>query len=302
MITDVPGVKVGHWTSQEALTGCTVILPPDGTVGSVDLRGGAPGTREYAALLPEQRVNRVHGLVLSGGSAFGLATADGVMGWLEERGIGWEVGDLFRVPIVPAAILLDLGMVESVRPGAAEGRMACDNATDGPFETGSVGAGTGCTCGKQLGLEWGMKSGLGTATVTDGDLIVSAIVAANPVGDILDEGNEFLAGSRAPEGTQRGRHPRPGENTMIGAVVTNAQLTKNMAMWMARGGQDGIAMVIRPPHTRYDGDIVFGLATGALDADPDLVISLASTAMANAVRQGARAAKGTTAFPGLADD
>lgn len=304
MITDIDGVKVGHWTDAEAVTGCTVILPPDGTVGSAEVRGGAPGTREIALLHPSQRVDRVHGIALSGGSAFGLAVADGVMRWLAERGIGWEVGDgkrfQVKVPIVPAAILFDGSVMGLRTPGADEGRQACDAATDGAFETGSVGAGMGCTCGKARGLEWRMKSGLGTASLMEGDVITSAIVAANPVGDILDERNEVLAGSRAPEGTPQ-VIARPGANTVIGAVVTNAKMSKTEAMWLARGGQDGIATAIRPPHTRYDGDVVFGLATGAVEEDPDLVISMASTVMADAIRQGARAAKGTTDSPGLAD-
>ena len=300
MITDVPGVKVGHWTHDEALTGCTVIIPPEGTVGSAEVRGGAPGTREIAALQPEQRVDRVHGLVLSGGSAFGLATADGVVGWLEENGIGWDVAGMFRVPIVPAAILFDLGMGQGKRPGAVEGRQACEAASEEPFQRGSVGAGAGCTCGKLYGLEWGMKSGIGTASVKDGDLIVSAIVAANPVGDILGEDGTVIAGSRAPEGTPRMR-ARPGENTVIGAVVTNATLSKTTALWMARGGQDGIAASVKPPHTRYDGDVVFGLATGGIQGDPDLVISMASEAMAAAVRDAARSSAGTKDFPGVAD-
>lgn len=301
MITRVEGIRVGHWTDPEAVTGCTVVLPPDGTVGSCEWRGGAPGDREWVLLQPEQRVDRVHGVVLSGGSAFGLATADGVMRYLEENDIGWDVAGFVKVPIVPAAILFDLGLGDaSVRPGAQEGYLACDSATEGEFESGSVGAGAGCTAGKFYGVQWATKSGIGSASVEDGDLVVGALVAANPVGDVLDESGEVLAGSRAPEGTDP-MVLAPRENTVLGVVATNASLTKPEVYLMSRAGQDGVAGVVTPAHTRYDGDVVFGLATGRVEASVDLVCAMATQAVAAAIRQGVRAAKGTGGLPGLAD-
>lgn len=303
MITDVEGIRVGHWTDPVGVTGCTVILPPDGTVGSCEWsRGGGPGDREWVLLQPDQRVNRVHAIVLSGGSAFGLATADGVMSWLEERGIGWEVPGVARVPIVPAAILFDLGIGEGdVRPGAAQGRAACEAASDVSFATGSVGAGMGCTAGKLLGREWAIKSGIGSASWRQGDLVVSALVAANPVGEVLDSKGEVLGGSRAPEGTPPVDFDLR-ENTVLSVVATNAILTKPEAYLVARAGHDGVSTVVRPAHTRYDGDVVFSLGTCRVEASVDLVLGVAPLVVAEAIRQGVRAAKGAAGIPGLADD
>ena len=293
MLTDIPGIKVGHWTDPVGMTGCTVVLCPEGTVGSCEWRGGSPGDREWVLLQPENRVDRVHAVVLSGGSAFGLATADGVMRWLDERGIGWSAGGgKFNVPIVPAAILFDLGQGDpNARPGATEGRAACDAAGSGTFVTGSVGAGTGCTVGKLHGIEWATRSGIGTHTVVAGtDLMVSALIAVNAVGDIFDEDGSVLGGSRAPEGTPV--MPLPVmQNTVIGVVATNATLSKNDAFLVARAGQDGISAVVHPAHTRYDGDVIFGLGTCQIDAPLDQVLALASLAVAGAIRQGVLAAK-----------
>jgi L-aminopeptidase/D-esterase-like protein len=301
MITDVEGIKVGHHTDEAGITGCTVILPPEGTVGSCEWRGGAPGDREWIVLQPEQRVDRVHGILLSGGSAFGLGAADGVMGWLEDRGIGWDVMGLAKIPIVPAAILFDLRLGDpKARPGPQHAHQACDRAAGGELETGSVGAGTGCSAGKLFGFEWAMKSGLGSASIKRGDLVVGALAAANPVGDILDERGEILAGSRAPAGTPEFALPER-TNTVLGVVATNAALTKQEAHWVARSGQDGIATVVRPAHTRYDGDVVFSLCTGEVQAPVDAVCALAAAAIAAAVRQGARSAKGLGGLPGLGD-
>jgi L-aminopeptidase/D-esterase-like protein len=301
MITDVEGMRVGHWTDPERITGCTVVLPPEGTVGSCEWRGGAPGDREWVMLQPEQRVDRVHGVVLSGGSAFGLAAADGVVRWLEERGIGWEVAGLVRVPIVPAAILFDLALGDPrARPGAEQGRLACDQATAGRFETGSVGAGTGCTVGKVHGPQWAVKSGLGSASVRDGDLVVGALAAVNPVGDVLDEHAGILAGSRAPEGTPA-VPLSPGQSTLLGVVATNGRLSKPEAFLVARAGQDGVARVVVPAHTRYDGDVVFSLGTCQVAAPVDQICMLASEAIAGAIRQAVRSARGLGGFPGLAD-
>jgi L-aminopeptidase/D-esterase-like protein len=301
MITDVEGITVGHWTDREGITGCTVVLPPEGTVGSCEWRGGAPGGREWVTLQPEQRVDRVHAVVLSGGSAFGLAVADGVMRWLEERGIGWEVAGLVRVPIVPAAILFDLGLGDPrARPGPEQGRLACDRAAAGPFETGSVGAGTGCTAGKVHGPQWAVKSGLGTASIRDGDLVVGALAAVNPVGDVFDEQGGILAGSRAPAGTAPALLS-PGQSTLLGVVATNGRLSKPEAFLVARAGQDGIARVVVPAHTRYDGDVVFSLGTCRMAAPIDQICMLASEAIAAAIRQAVRSARGLGGLPGLAD-
>lgn len=301
MITRVDGIRVGHWTDPQAVTGCTVVLPPEGTVGSCEWRGGAPGDREWVLLQPEQRIDRVHGVVLSGGSAFGLAAADGVMRYLEDNGIGWDVAGLVKVPIVPAAILFDLGLGDaSVRPGAEQGRMACESATGGEFECGSVGAGTGCTAGKFYGVQWATKSGVGSAFLQERDVVVGALVAANPVGDVLDESGKVLAGSRAPEGTDPVALISR-QNTVLGIVATNASLTKPEAYLMSRAGQDGVAAVVTPAHTRYDGDVVFGLATGRVEASVDLVFAMATQVVAAAIRQGVRAAKGVDGLPGLAD-
>ncbi|MGH2706601.1 MAG: P1 family peptidase [Actinomycetota bacterium] len=300
MITDVEGVRVGHWTDTVGVTGCTVVLPPDGTVGSCEWRGGAPGDREWVLLQPEQRIDRVHAVVLAGGSAFGLAAADGVMRWLEARGIGWDVAGRFRVPIVPAAILFDLGLGDSgARPGAGEGALACEAATGGMFETGSVGAGTGCSAGKLYGLEYAVKAGIGSASIREGDVVVGALVAANPVGDVLDEQGALLAGSRAPAGTPMAFLPA-ATNTVLGVVATNACLTKPEAYLVARAGQDGVATVVRPAHTRYDGDVVFSLGTCRVESSVDLVCALAARVVAMAIRQGVRTAAGVGGVPGLA--
>ena len=293
MLTDVEGIRVGHWTDAVGKTGCTVILPPDGTVGSCEWRGGAPGDREWVLLQPEQRVDRVHGIVLSGGSAFGLATADGVMRWLEERDVGWDIPTLgIKVPIVPAAILFDLGVGDPrARPGAEQGYLACSAASDGPIETGRVGAGTGCTAGKIHGPQFGSPSGIGSASISEGELVVAALVASNPVGEVLSEDGSVLAGSTAPEGTPP-MFARPMQNTVIGVVSTNAILTKHEAHALSKAGQDGIAAVVSPAHTRYDGDVIFGLGTCRVSAPIDQVLALGAMAVKAAIRQGVRAAGG----------
>ncbi|MCA1840926.1 MAG: P1 family peptidase [Actinomycetota bacterium] len=292
MLTDVEGIRVGHWTDQVGMTGCTVVLCADGTVGSCENRGGSPGDREWVLLQPENRVDRVNAVVLSGGSAFGLATADGVMRWLDERGIGWPAGGgKFNVPIVPAAILFDLGQGDpSARPGARQGEAACDAATDGQFQTGRVGAGTGCTVGKLHGIEYATRSGIGTWTISSADgLKVSALIAVNAVGDVLDEQGQLLAGSTAPKGTPV--MPLPVmQSTVIGVVATNAILTKNDAFLLAKAGQDGISTVVHPAHTRYDGDVIFGLGTCRMQTSVDQVLALAPGAVAGAIRQAVRAA------------
>jgi L-aminopeptidase/D-esterase-like protein len=275
-ITDVPGIKVGHFTDPRRPTGCTAILAEEGAVGGVDVRGAAPGTRETDLLDPSNLVDRVHAVILSGGSAFGLEAATGAMRWLEERGIGFPAGPA-RVPIVPSAILFDLGMGDHrIRPDAAAGAAACAAATDQPPEEGSVGAGAGATVGKLFGLPRGMKGGIGTASAKVGRVTVGAIVAVNAVGDVLDPSTgAVLAGARdAPDGRRRigaaaavarGELPpalQAGMATTIGVIATDAQLTKAQARRLATVAHDGLARTINPVHTMWDGDCLFALATG----------------------------------------
>ena len=276
-ITAVPGVRVGHYTDAANATGCTVILFEEGAVGGVDVRGAAPGTRETDLLRPGNLVERVHAIVLSGGSAYGLDAASGVMRYLEERGIGFQIGPAM-VPIVPAAVLFDLGLVtHRVRPGPEEGYRACEDASSDGVAEGSVGAGTGATVGKVLGMDRAVKGGLGSACLDLGDgLLVGAIVAVNAVGSVVDpKSGRALAGPRREDGkgfldtvtlmTQPGfeaAHRQVPVNTTIGVVATNAALTKGEANRLAMMGQDGIAIAVRPSHTMADGDVVFAAATG----------------------------------------
>ena len=283
-VTAVPGVRVGHYTDAGNATGCTVILFEEGAVGGVDVRGAAPGTRETDLLRPGNLVERIHAIVLSGGSAYGLDVASGVMRYLEERGIGFRIGPAV-VPIVPAAILFDLGLVtHDVRPGPEEGYQACKDASSDGVAEGSVGAGTGATVGKVLGMDRAVKGGLGTACLDLGDgLLIGAIVAVNAVGSVVDpKSGRALAGPRREDGkgfldtvalmTQPGfeaAHRQVPVNTTIGVVATNAALTKEEANRLAMMGQDGIAIAVRPSHTMADGDVVFAAATGTAEGSVD---------------------------------
>ena len=310
-LVDVPGFKVGHATNLEAATGCTVIICPPGTVGGVDVRGGAPGTRETDLLQPYNRVEEVSAVVLSGGSAFGLASAQGVVQYLEERGLGYKTGSGFVVPIVPAAILFDLMLGDAmVRPDAAMGYAACENASAEAVVQGTVGAGTGAINGAIRGKEFATKGGIGSASMDLGDgLIVAAIVAVNAVGDILDEQGQIIAGVRGDDGQfigmlnalkpfARGFPPRNGEaeNTVIGAIVTNAQLSKAHINKVAQMAHDGIARAVNPAHTMFDGDVIFALASGEIVADPTVIGAFAAEVMAQAIRNGIRHA---TALDGV---
>lgn len=275
MITDVDGVLVGHWTDRAARTGCTVVLLPPGTVASGEVRGGAPGTREWALLAPERLVSHVDAVVLSGGSAFGLAACDGVVGWLEERGRGFPTS-AGVVPIVVGAVLFDLAVGDpSVRPDAAAGRAACEAATGGPVETGRVGAGTGATVGKHLGADAARPGGIGTASVTDGDLVVAALFAVNAFGDLRD---------RTAPGAIRVDTSGAFEQTTIGVVVTNARLDKTQCLLVAQGGHDGFARALEPVHSLVDGDAVVAAATGAVDAPVELVRALTARVVESAIR------------------
>ena len=276
MITDVTGIEVGHWTDAEARTGCTVVLLPEGTVASGEVRGGAPGTREFALLDPQRLVRHVDAVVLTGGSAFGLAACDGVVRWLEERGRGFTTS-VGTVPIVVGAVLFDLLVGDaSVRPGPAEGYLACEAATGGSIAVGSVGAGTGATVGKHRGREHARPGGLGTATERDGELVVAALMAVNAFGDIVGRG-----GTATTDAT---RAAEAFTNTTIGVVATNARLDKVGCLHAAQAGHDGLARALDPVHLSVDGDAVVAVATGQVEATVDAVRVLAARAVASAVR------------------
>ena len=274
-ITDVPGLKVGHYTETRRPTGCTVLIAEAGATAGVDVRGAAPGTRDTDLLDPSNLVEKINAILLSGGSAYGLDAAGGVMRWLEEHGIGYKTGPAI-VPIVPAAILFDLGVGDpTIRPDAAAGYSACQSATTEPPAQGSVGAGTGATVGKLFGMSRAMKGGIGTASLKLGKITVGALVAVNAVGDIRDSRtNTILASARSPNGKTRisatdailaGDLPaalQPGMATTIGVVATDAVLTKAQCRKLAQQSHDGLARAIEPVHTLWDGDTMFALATG----------------------------------------
>lgn len=284
------GFKVGHWTHPEAVTGCTVVLCPEGNVAACDIRGSSPSSREIPLLRPEAKLTEVHGILLTGGSAFGLAAADGVMSWLEERGIGYPTAAA-RVPIVPAAVILDASVADpSARPGPREGRAACEAASE-TAETGSVGAGAGATAGKWAGFEHRVAGGLGIATLSRYGLSASALAVVNPVGDVMAQDGTVLAGTTAPDPVYR----RPGaardealSNTVLAVVTVEATLDKRDVGFLAARGSDGVTVAVRPAHTRYDGDVVFAVAVpkGPLASRDDLDVlgHLATEAVAAAVR------------------
>lgn len=284
MITDVPGVRAGHWTDAEAATGCTVVLFPDGTVASGEVRGGAPATREWALLAPERLVARLDAVVLAGGSAFGLAAADGVVRFCEARGMGFPTA-AGPVPIVVGLALYDLTAGDpAVRPGPASGEAACEAAGDGPVATGRVGAGTGATVGAWWGPGRRRPGGIGTATERAGDLVVAALLAVNAAGDV-DPGDGSDAAWPLPEPGRLPFAAGPTEATTIGVVATNAALDKVGCLVVAQGGHDGLARSLVPAHARGDGDAIVAAATGEVaGADVDVVRLLATRAVAAAVR------------------
>jgi L-aminopeptidase/D-esterase-like protein len=318
------GLRIGVWTSPDELSGCTVVLPPDGSLGAVAVRGVAPGTREAVALGPSGKLTVCHAVVLAGGSAYGLAAADGVMRWLEDHDIGYRI-PIGVVPIVGAAIVLDGSVaVPESRPAAEAGRAACDAATTDDPPEGTAGAGAGCTVAKTGGIEHAWRGGQGIAVRRHGDVVVGALVVNNAVGEIVGEDGELIAASRAPEGAPRypydeilGQHrdealggigddvqggpSGPSENTVIGCVVTNATLTKAEAVRVADLAHGGVSRAIRPAHTHYDGDALFCLATQQVPTHVDLVSTLAVEAVAEACRRGPLAATGRDGLPGLAD-
>lgn len=289
MITDVAGIEVGHWTDAEAMTGCTVVLCPPGTVGSGEVRGGAPGTRETDLLRPGMLVENVDAVLLSGGSAFGLAAAEGVVRWLEERGVGFDTGipGAPRVPIVPAAVLFDLAVGSAaVRPGPDQGYAACAAAAGDTIHTGRIGAGTGATVAKLHGLERAVPGGLGTASESSDGVIVGALAAVNALGEILDERGEVIAAALPGDDTEA--NGAPTGNTTLVVVATNARLSKERASLLAIAGHEGMDAAIRPSHTLWDGDALFTLATGEVDAPQRLLEEMAIRVVAGAIRDAVK--------------
>ena len=317
-ITDVPGIRVGQVTLDARPTGCTVVLAPPNTVGGVDVRGGAPGTRETDVLAPDNTVQIINAVLLTGGSAFGLDAATGVMKYLDEHHVGFKVGDV-TVPIVSGAVLYDLniGGHPEIRPDAECGYRAAAGASADVAE-GSVGAGAGATVGKLAGSDRAMKGGIGTAALSTPDgLIVGAIVATNALGSIVDpRTGQPVAGVRTPDGKalvdpfafvasglRTPSSPTPGANTTIGVVATNARLTKAQAQRLAIAAQDGIARAIVPAHTPMDGDTIFVLATGSLptDANTTVVGALAAQVVSDAILRSVRLATGLPGYPAVRD-
>lgn len=324
-ITDVPGIRVGQAQDLEALTGCTVVLLDKPGIGGVDQRGGAPGTRETDALRPMHLVNQVHAILLTGGSAFGLEAAGGVMKYLEENGIGFNTG-VAKVPIVPAAVLFDLAVGRAdIRPDAVMAYGACKNASAEPPQQGNVGAGTGATVGKILGIGQSMKSGIGTASMDiGGGVIVGALMAVNAFGDVLDyPSTRILAGVRPKAigplkigGEEKyadtlelmrsftGRQIlefASRQNTVIGVVATNAKLTKEEINKVAQMAHNGLAMTIQPAHTMFDGDTIFSVATQQRPADVNIVGAFAARVVAMAIVNAVKSAQSITGIPSAKD-
>ena len=313
-ITEIPGIRIGNAQDMDAATGCTVIICPKGAVAGVDVRGGAPGTRETDLLKPENYVDRIHAIMLAGGSAFGLVAAAGVMQYLEEKRIGFDVG-VTRVPIVTGAVLFDLTCGDHrVRPDKIMGYRACQAAETEEFAEGTYGAGTGATVGKFFGREHTMKGGLGSFCVKVGRLLVGAVVAVNCLGDVIDpEKGIVLAGAYRDNpfgflGTEEGMIGRYDKsvnafagNTTIGAVITNAALTKAQANKVASMSHNGYARTMRPAHTMFDGDTIFAMATGEVEADVSVVGLLATRAVEQAVLRGVKLAATLAGYKSCSD-
>jgi L-aminopeptidase/D-esterase-like protein len=293
----IQGIKIGHYTNLEAATGCTVIICDKGATGGVDVRGSAPGTRETDLLRPMNMVEKVHAVLLSGGSAFGLNAAAGVMRYLEENNIGL-VTPAGSVPIVPAAVLYDLEIGSStIRPGQEEGYLACQDATGISSAEGCIGAGTGATVGKLMGINLATKSGLGIARQPIArDISVMAVFAVNALGDVIDsKTGSIVAGTRSPDGKYfagstellkrmaNGLPPQGMTNTTIGAVITNARLNKEQANKVAQMAHNGIARTIDPCHTMFDGDTIFALSTGQYECDVNIIGTIAAHAVSQAI-------------------
>lgn len=312
--TDIPGIKVGHEQDLNAATGCTVIICEEGASAGVDVRGGAPGTRETDLLNPMNLVDKVHAVLLGGGSAFGLDAASGIMSYLEERGFGFDVG-VTKVPIVAGAVLFDLTCGDfRVRPDREMGYRACLNATDSECAEGSIGAGTGATVGKILGMDYAMKGGLGSYCLKAGDLMVGALVAVNCLGDVIDPvSGRILAGLLNEDktgfaGTEElmikqydNKKNLFSGNTTIGVIATNANMNKSQANKIASMAHNGYGRTMRPAHSMFDGDTIFTLATGRIEADTNVVGLLAARAMEQAVVRAIKAAAPLHGFKSCSD-
>ena len=296
-ICNVPGIKVGHFHFQEARTGCTVILPDHAAVAGVDVRGSAPGTREIELLKPVRLVERVHAILLAGGSAFGLDAASGVQDYLQERSIGFDTG-VANVPIVPSAVIFDLAVGDaSVRPDREMGYKACLNASGECFDEGPVGVGCGATVGKAAGMEFCSPGGIGMAGIALSDQVsVGVLTVVNSLGEIIDESGAILAGVKSRSGDHfipslellkknAGGLGFDSSNTTLSVVATNAQLTRESATKLAQMAQDGLAKSIRPAHTMHDGDIVFALSTGDFVMDINIIGAFAAELVAESIRR-----------------
>jgi L-aminopeptidase/D-esterase-like protein len=313
-ITRVAGIEVGHFTDSRRPTGCTVVMARAGAVGGVDVRGAAPGTRETDLLAPSNLVEQVHAVMLAGGSAWGLEAATGAVRWLEEHGVGLDVG-VGRIPLVPAAVLFDLLVGDMrVRPDAAAGYAACAAASRVHPAEGNVGAGSGASVGKMFGIQRAMKGGIGTASVTLNGVTVGALIACNAVGDVLDpDSAQVVAGARSADGLRlidsrrallRGELPQsilPGTNTTIGVIATDALITKAQAHRLAVAAHDGLARSINPVHTQLDGDTLFTLGTGLSGQHPGMLVlaTMAAVATARATLRAVQAARTLTTPEGL---
>ena len=286
------GFKVGHWTHPHRHTGCTVVLPPAGNVASCDIRGSAPGSRELAMLHPDRRHTEVHGVLLTGGSAFGLAAAEGVVGHLEDAGIGY-VTPIATIPIVPAAVIFDGSAGDPrVRPSASSGREACASAAPDERRSGRIGAGVAATVGKWAGIEFSSPGGLGVAAVEESGVRVAALAVVNAVGDVVGPDGRVIAGTTSPDPKRMTRAPiRHGIplNTVLALVAVRARLSKAEVRWLAARGSDGVTQSVRPAHTRADGDVTFAIAAPSDEVgDLDLLGPLATDAVAAAVRNAVR--------------
>ena len=313
-ITRVAGIEVGHFTDTRRPTGCTVVMAREGAVAGVDVRGAAPGTRETDLLHPSNLVDKVHAIMLAGGSAWGLEAATGAVRWLEERGVGLDVA-VGRLPIVPAAVLFDLLVGDMrIRPDAAAGYAACAAASSADPAEGNVGAGAGAVVGKVFGIQHAMKGGVGTASVTVDGVTVGALIACNALGDVIDPDTaQVMAGARTDDGralrdTRRallcGQPPQPllaGTNTTIGVVATDAILTKAQAHRLAIAAHDGLARSINPVHTMSDGDTLFSLGTGRAGKSLGMMVlaTMAAEATARATVRAVQAARSVTTADGL---
>ena len=316
-LTDVEGFRVGHAQDLKAATGCTVILCPPGTVGGMDIRGSAAGTRQTDSLHSFHWVDEVHAVLLSGGSAFGLDASGGVMKFLEEKSIGYQTSAA-KIPIVPAAIIYDLSLGDGrVRPDKEMGYQACLNSHAGEIAEGSVGVGAGASVGKLLGINWATKGGVGTASrATTGGVIVAALVAVNAFGDVIEpETGKILAGARDPahpgrfinsaamikEGVSPSRRETDIQNTTLGVVATNAKLTKRQVIKVAQMAQSGLARTIAPIHSTVDGDLIFALSAGDLSADVNTIGLIAEEVVETAVLRAVQTADGLGLLPAYRD-